>query len=118
MIEVTKFERFRLDSEYGERGNPLGGIFYFPASYHQIGPLNLRVIASNGDGWDHVSVSTASRVPSWQEMCWVKERFWREEDCVMQLHPPRSQYVNWHPHVLHLWRPHDQQIPRPPIILV
>lgn len=74
----------------------------------------LRCIAAKGEGWEHVSVSLADRIPSWDEMCRVKALFWEPEDCVMQLHPPQSQYVNCHPNVLHLWRPEDQPIPMPP----
>jgi hypothetical protein len=51
-------------------------------------------------------------------MSFVKSLFWSDEECVMQLHPPASAYVNNHPHCLHLWRPTRQQIPMPPEILV
>lgn len=65
----------------------------------------LTVIFSDGEGWEHVSVSTPSRAPNWDEMCFVKHLFWDAEDCVIQFHPPRSAYVNRHPYCLHLWRP-------------
>lgn len=58
------------------------------------------------------------RTPTWSEMSFVKDVFWGEEDMVMQLHPPKSEYVNNHPHVLHLWRPTEQIIPIPPAIFV
>jgi hypothetical protein len=52
-------------------------------------------------------------------MCFIKDTFWDGEDCVMQLHPPRSEYVNNHPYCLHLWRPTDGRvIPQPPSIFV
>jgi hypothetical protein len=78
----------------------------------------VRVIASDGFGWEHVSVSLVNRVPSWREMCMVKRMFWDAEDVVVQFHPPESEYVNMHPHCLHLWRPVGVEIPRPPSILV
>jgi hypothetical protein len=37
---------------------------------------------------------------------------------VMQLHPARVDYINFHPHCLHLWRPVDATIPLPPSCLV
>lgn len=81
--------------------------------------LDLRVICGEGEGWQHVSVSLAARCPTWDEMCRVKNVFWGEEDCVMQLHPPKSDYVNLHPFVLHLWAPLDGvNIPRPPSWMV
>jgi hypothetical protein len=38
-------------------------------------------------------------------MCHVKELFFDADECVMQLHPPKSEYVNCHQYCLHLWRP-------------
>lgn len=68
--------------------------------------------------WEHVSVSIggrqATRCPTWEEMCIIKKWFWDEEDCVVQFHPPASEYVNNHPYVLHLWRPTDTNIATPP----
>ena len=83
----------------------------------------LFIIASDGAGWEHVSVHACDRqgnnhTPTWAEMCRVKDLFWDPEDVVMQLHPRRSQYVNEHPHTLHLWRPIGATIPEPPSILV
>jgi hypothetical protein len=51
-------------------------------------------------------------------MAYVKDLCWDAEDVVMQLHPRKSEYVNNHPHVLHLWRPVDVEIPTPPSIFV
>lgn len=85
----------------------------------------LKIIASGADaddkmsgGWEHVSISTRRRPPNWQEMCFVKDLFWDEQECVIQFHPPRSEYVNNHPHCLHLWRPTDNHVRLPPSILV
>jgi len=94
----------------------------------------LWLICSDGNGddranvpaaareWEHVSVQAVrgqrSRVPTWREMAFVKDRCWDAEDVVMQLHPARSEYVNLHPHVLHLWRPKHCAIPTPPTICV
>lgn len=79
---------------------------------------DLKVIASFGYGWEHVSVSLSNRCPNWTEMRFVKDCFWNEEEAVMQLHPPKSEYVNMHPYCLHLWRPINLDIPVPPSILV
>ena len=74
-------------------------------------------------GWEHVSVHAyrnggrQMRTPNWREMCHVKDLCWDAEDVVIQYHPRRSEYVNVHPHVLHLWRP-PTAIPTPPPILV
>lgn len=78
----------------------------------------LTVIASDGEGWDHVSVSTRTRCPTYDEMEFIRGLFFRDDETVMQLHVPRSDHVNCHPYCLHLWRPQDAEIPRPPAIFV
>ena len=67
----------------------------------------LHCIASDGAGWEHVSVSTYSRCPSWKEMSLIKNLFWGCDDLVVQMHPPESDYINNHPYCLHLWRKCD-----------
>lgn len=84
---------------------------------------NLKIVASDGTdpealGWEHVSVSCRNRPPNWQEMCFVKDLFWREAETVIQFHPKRSEYINFHPHVLHLWRRVGAEHELPPMILV
>lgn len=76
--------------------------------------VKLRVIVSDGHGWEHVSVSTRGRCPTWQEMCAVKALFFKDEETVIQFHPPKSQYVNDHPYCLHLWRKQDAVYDLPP----
>ena len=54
------------------------------------------------------------RCPNWGEMCFIKEGFFDEEDTVMQIHPPKSEWISTHPYCLHLWKPNDgREIPRP-----
>lgn len=99
----------------GSRHFEGGGLFIIPGPYKR----ELRVIASSGDAelgilWEHVSVSTVGRCPNWPEMDLIKRLFWDDEETVMQLHPPRSQWINQHPFCLHLWKPIGQEIPLPP----
>lgn len=79
---------------------------------------DLSVIASDGMGWEHVSVSLTNRTPNWKEMCLVKSLFWDEEECVIEYHPPKSEYVNNHPFCLHLWKEVGKEFKRPPAILL
>jgi hypothetical protein len=110
----------KVDGVMATREGDPAGVFYVP-----FGRVQLIIIASGGDSmvpWEHVSVRAegykGGRTPIWEEMCYVKQLFWADDECVMQLHPPRSDYVNNHPHVLHLWRPLGAEIPRPPTISV
>ena len=117
---------FHVPNEYRLRNHPWvpstdedgnNGFFVIPASLAKKRPA-IRIQASDGEGWEHASVSTAIRCPTWEEMCFVKNLFWDPEDCVMQLHPPQSEWVNMHKYCLHLWRPTEQTIPQPEGILV
>jgi hypothetical protein len=83
--------------------------------------VDLLVIVSDGDEnvqWEHVSVSTKTRCPTWPEMAWVKSLFFEDDEHVMELHPAKSDYVNYHPYCLHLWRPVNEVLPKPPSIAV
>lgn len=103
-----KVEQYRIDGGSADALGNNGG-FAIP---QKSGPT-LRVIASDGGGWDHVSVSTANRCPTWEELELVKRLFFREDETVMQLHVPPAEHVNDHPHCLHLWRPQtDDEIAR------
>ena len=103
------------------RGQPFGAFLV-------QGPCGreLKIIASDGvntepqlNGWKNVSVSVQGKhPPNWQEMNWVKEQFWDDDETVVQFHPKRSSYVNIHPNCLHLWRRTDAEYPLPPTLLV
>lgn len=78
------------------------------------------IVASWGMGWEHVSVSVVAggRCPTWEEMCKVKAWFWRDDEIVIQYHPAKADYINVHPYCLHMWRPIDIELPKPPTIMV
>ncbi len=82
----------------------------------------LACLASDGGGWEHVSVSAwqgkKSRTPTWKEMCFVKSVFWGPEDTVLQFHPPESEYVSLAENCLHLWRPIGVEFPKPHFSMV
>jgi hypothetical protein len=85
----------------------------------------LKIIADDGKdpsdlgGWEHVSVSIAGKhPPNWQEMCWVKEQFWTDDETVLQFHPRKAEYINIHPNCLHLWRQVGVDHALPPQLLV
>ena len=80
--------------------------------------ITFTVIASWGEGWDHVSVSLLNRIPAWDEMCWVKDLFFEPEEIAVQFHPRASEYKNVHPNCLHLWRCQDEPQPTPPLEFV
>lgn len=118
--DLSAVERFRkLSQPFGSsKGDPFG-LFIFPK-----GNWQLRAMVADGEetGWDHVSVSivnakNVSRMPDWDEMCWVKNLFFEPTECVVQFHPSDEDYVNMHPNCLHLWRC-IEWFPTPPKICV
>ncbi len=122
MIDLALLDVWRLRSvtayrDYGGPGDPHGGVFQVPLDPGSP-DRRIRIIASVGAGWDHVSVSWPDRCPTWDEMGAVKRVFFKPEETAMQLHVPVAEHVNCHPHCLHLWRPHAAEIPRPPSDLV
>ena len=106
-----KYDQYRqpLRGDYGNRTN----------GFVAIKQKGVGIQFSNGDGWEHVSVSRRSSMPTYEDMCWVKDLFWSNDVCVMQLHVPKDDHINYHPFCLHLWRPiNGEEIPRPPRYMI
>lgn len=115
---INKFRikegQLRSDNTFGMTG-----------SFYIMLPCGAKAYVISSEGmneypWEHVSVSIIKqdRCPTWEEMCFIKNIFWKEDEAVIQIHPPKSQYVNNHPYCLHLWRHlHDKPL-LPPSILV
>lgn len=101
--------------QYSSDNDGNNGLFLIPRPRENA---PLKVVASDGDGWEHVSVSLPDRTPTWEEMHRVKRIFWDPEDVVIQYHPAESEYVNNHENCLHMWRPIDKEIPTPNRLLI
>lgn len=81
------------------------------------GFIKASVVWSYGGGWEHVSVAPLNgSLPTWDDMCFVKDLFFDDEDWVVQFHPAHSEYVNNMPNCLHLWKPINNVLPKPPSI--
>lgn len=122
---------FHVPEKYRWKNHPLfssdetfgnSGIFVIP--HYRISDYVFLCMVSDGMDWEHVSITVmkknkqADRTPTWAEMCWLKDLFWDKEDCVMQLHPPESEYVSTHDFCLHLWKPIGEKIPMPNSLMV
>jgi hypothetical protein len=122
-IVPEELETYRIrDGDYGSDAS-----FGMMGAFKLFSPKDkepLLVMSSGADrtkndtGWEHVSVSAQFSTPTWEEMCWVKDLFWREDETVVQYHPRRSEYVDFHPYCLHLFKPIGIQLPIPPMLLV
>lgn len=82
--------------------------------------LSATLVCTWGAGWEHVSISPTrkSYTPSWDDMCRLKEVFFKDDEAVIQIHPPKSEYINNMPNCLHLWRCTYKDMVLPPAILV
>jgi hypothetical protein len=71
---------------------------------------NLQLLYSpmeqHSDGlWKHASISHPQRYPYWDEILDVRYTFFSENDEVMQVLPPKREYVNVAKNCFHLWCP-------------
>ena len=78
----------------------------------------MLFLFSQANGWEHLSVSHNYKTPTWEEMAFAKAQFWGEDECCVEYHPKKSEYVNFHDHCLHIWKQVDKEFPTPPIRLV
>lgn len=113
MRNLNQLNKHRITTKemmdlYGTIGDDKFGAFLVPYQRH-----HLRVIAAIDHGWDHVSVSMEHRIPTWEEMSFIKNTFFKPDEMAIQYHMPEKDHINIHPNCLHLWRPH-----MPKIILV
>jgi hypothetical protein len=110
------------EGPYGSNPGDSYGLFALTTESGSILRIMANDAGADNEWWEHVSVSAGKRTPTWEEMCWIKDLFWNEHECVVQYHPPRSEYVNCHPFCLHLWRPARtrdlRRMPIPPSYLV
>lgn len=98
-------DRYRTDGPFP--ATPPGadyGYFRVPIKGAMVTVISSGSANAIEDGWEHVSVSLPSRIPTWDEMNFVKDLFWGEEETVIQFHPKKSQYVNACENCLHLWK--------------
>jgi len=115
MINLRELDKYRIPL-HGYMGDHLEGAFLFelhPNKEYRHW-RRLKVVASAGEGWDHVSVSLDDRTPTWDEMEFIRKRFFKPDEVVIQLHLPESQHINYHPHCLHMWRSWKQTYDLPP----
>lgn len=105
------------NSSYGNNG-------FFIIPHNKIDDYFYNCIISDSEGWEHVSVTISARkrkverCPTWEEMCYVKNIFFNEDECVVQYHPVKNDYVSNHKYCLHLWRPTESEVPVPPPLMV
>lgn len=84
---------------------------YAYAGYIKLpGSKTCTVVWSENEmGWEHVSVAPKHKyvMPTWDDMCFLKDVFFTDDEEAYQIHPKKSDYVNIKDNCLHLWRPRE-----------
>lgn len=115
MKNLNYLNKYRVDARhiFGSAGDEHNGVFKVFVSGR-----SFMVIASNGGGWDHVSVTPCNTkrktCPTWEEMCHIKDMFFEPDEWAVEYHPAKEDYVNNHALCLHLWRPTSADLVTPP----
>lgn len=110
----TRAEPFRVPTPDGVDADSEDG--FFVVKNHGFREIN--VVVSTEGGWDLVSVMTRGSSPTWDEMCLVREIFFRDDETAIQYSVPKPERISTHKFALHWWRPHTLELPRPPRELI
>ncbi|MEO1391044.1 MAG: hypothetical protein AAFV85_27235 [Cyanobacteria bacterium J06634_6] len=81
-----------------------GGMYRVRSGKHK----GATIIASAGvyeDAhlWYHVSIAREDRIPSYDDLAFLKEHFLGRDCWAIQVFVPTKEHVNIHPNALHLW---------------
>jgi len=78
--------------------------------FHVFNPSSGRLsvilsgdVEADGKRWLHASIARPDRLPSWDDIRFIKDRFVGEDLYAVQVLPPLSKHVNFHPYCLHLF---------------
>jgi hypothetical protein len=74
-----------------------------PDVTHRLMVIVTGGVEGDGKRWLHVSMSRPDELPSYNDMCMVKEIFIGANKKAMQIFAPASEHVNISQFVLHLW---------------
>ena len=113
--EIKQIKGLKIESETPDGGC---GLIKLPAK-NKKGYKNASVVYSVGMGWEHVSIAIVTgAMPTWDDMWWVKDQFFHEDETVVEYHPRKDKNINIVNNCLHLWRPTIVKMPEPPMICV
>ncbi len=112
--DEAKTERLRRIRELGKLMPPIWDTLKFMADARLLNPFwhfrgllcSASVDKPDGDSgtWLHVSFSRVDSIPSHADLLAVRKAFFAPTVCVVQVFPPKAEYVNMHSNCLHLWQ--------------
>lgn len=68
-----------------------------------------KVIYCTENGKEHVSISHAKRLPTWDEIKYVRYKLMKDNATIVQILPRREEYINIHENCFHLWEIDDME---------
>ena len=100
MNDPNKIRELKIEEHF-----PIGGAGIITIPREGRKPKKATCMFTVEPEAEHVSIALINgRMPTWEDMCWVKDQFWKPEEAVVQIHPRKSEYVNMVDNCLHLWR--------------
>lgn len=73
------------------------------ASFFYWNPDSGDLARTLGQPWIHASMTRATGVPSYEDLCRLKRAVWGDDGWAYQYFVPPSNHLNIHPRALHLW---------------
>lgn len=67
--------------------------------------VGVNAFGHKGHIWIHASISHPDRLPSYSELCLLKEAVFGRHGICAQVFEAEENHVNIHPNCLHLWGP-------------
>lgn len=92
----------KLPPGWQERVSGVDGSAWYN-SKRKLAVIGSISVEADGKPWLHLSLSHPKRMPTYDDLVYLKKH-WAGEDrkCIMVM-PPKSEHVNIHPFCLHLW---------------
>lgn len=101
-LDIVMAHTSGLSGVFLETGRRLDGVRW----QHYLYPLTVIssvCIEEDMKPWLHVSLAHQKRLPSYDEIKLVKERFIGNDKYAAMVFPPADRFVNIHKYCLHLW---------------
>lgn len=112
MRSIDELKNNTLHLAVNDKQVKMGGAIVYNG-FIEHGKFKATVFFSyDENGMEHVSVSpyNKNKIPTWEEMCMVKNMFFKKDEMAVQIHPTEDRYVHGYRglnNVLHIWRPND-----------
>lgn len=75
----------------------------YVSTREELSVIDSIDVEKDGKLWLHVSVSRPDRLPSYDDLCFVKKHWIGDDKEAYQVFARREKHVNIDPHCLHLW---------------